>query len=216
MSGVLPLTTRGRHLPSSWTHLTSLHTPVHPLITSQLVSITVDYLCTSLPSLWLARSPTLVYALVYVVHHLHCVAVCVVPFLNIVLPVGLLFIKKRSLPALGLRSLFSTVSSLSRDNVCNVLCISSLSVQYNDQKYILGFYSTKVGMLWSVLYFYCDWQISSRKKENGNGSILPGLGRDEIFFVGEGRERFENPLVSPSSVWCQVIAALRSLVSSSS
>ncbi len=36
--------------------------------------------------------------------------------------------------------------------------------------------------------------IAARKKENGNGSILPGLGRDEIFFVGEGRERFENPL----------------------
>ncbi len=114
-------------------------TPVHPLITSQLVSITVDYLCTSLPSLWLARSPALVYVLVYVVHHLHCVAVCVVPFLNIVLPVGLLFIKKRSLPALGLRSLFSTASSLYCDNVCNVLCISWLSVQYNDQKIHLVF-----------------------------------------------------------------------------
>ncbi len=41
--------------------------------------------------------------------HQHCVAVCGVPFLNnivLFLPVGLLFIKKRSLPALGPRSLF--------------------------------------------------------------------------------------------------------------
>ncbi len=30
--GVLSLSTRGRHLPSSWTQLSSLHTPVHPLI----------------------------------------------------------------------------------------------------------------------------------------------------------------------------------------
>ncbi len=30
---VLPLTTRGRRPPSFWTHLSSLHTPLHPLIT---------------------------------------------------------------------------------------------------------------------------------------------------------------------------------------
>ncbi len=80
----------------------------------------------------------------------------------------------------------------------------------------MGFYSTnvnKVGTLWSVLYFYCNWQISAGKKNNntgvgGNGSHSSGSGRDRDFppvfswdwvgkrliFVGVGRERFENSL----------------------
>ncbi len=36
---------------------------------------------------------------------------------------------------------------------------------------ILGFYSTnKVGTLWSVLYFYCNWQLSKKKKKQQHGS----------------------------------------------
>ncbi len=56
------------------------------------------------------------------------------------------------------------------------------------KSYILGFYSTnKVGTLWSVLYFYCNWQISAKKNKNttreweGIGVILPGVERDGIF-----------------------------------
>ncbi len=68
-----------------------------------------------------------------------------------------------------------------------------------------------MGTLWSVLYFYCNWQISAKKnKKNytGVGVILPGVERDGIFpqffrgigtgrdyfFVRVGRERFENSL----------------------
>ncbi len=54
------------------------------------------------------------------------------------------------------------------------------------KNYILGFYSTnKVGTLWSVLYFYCNWQLSAKKKKKtttreweGMGVILPGVERD--------------------------------------
>ncbi len=70
-----------------------------------------------------------------------------------------------------------------------------------------------MGTLWSVLYFYCNWQIPAPKKiktQHGSGrewesffrdwngtgfspSFFVGLGWD-FFFVGVGRERFENPL----------------------
>ncbi len=31
---------------------------------------------------------------------------------------------------------------------------------------ILGFYSTnKVGTMWSVLYFYCNWTLSAKKNK---------------------------------------------------
>ncbi len=59
-----------------------------------------------------------------------------------------------------------------------------LSVQYNNKKRHFGFYSTnKVGTLWSVLYFYCNWQLSKKKKKKtqeweGMGVILPGVERD--------------------------------------
>ncbi len=48
---------------------------------------------------------------------------------------------------------------------------------------ILGFYSTnKVGTLWSLLYFYCNWQLSAKKTTTreweGMGVILPGVERD--------------------------------------
>ncbi len=45
---------------------------------------------------------------------------------------------------------------------------------------ILGFYSTnKVGTLWSVLYFYCNWQLSAKKKKK----TQHGSGREwESFF----------------------------------
>ncbi len=63
------------------------------------------------------------------------------------------------------------------------LCIIRwLSVQYNNKKRHLGFYSNnKVGTLWSVLYFYCNWQLSAKKKKNstgvgGNGSHSSGSG----------------------------------------
>ncbi len=80
-----------------------------------------------------------------------------------------------------------------------------------------------MGTLWSVLYFYCNWQLSAKKKTTtreweGMGVILPGVERDGTFlqffrgigtgrdkfswdwdgkrliFVGLGRERFENSL----------------------
>ncbi len=41
----------------------------------------------------------------------------------------------------------------------------------DDLHEILGFYSTnKVGTLWSVLYFYCNWQLSAKKKKQQHGS----------------------------------------------
>ncbi len=76
----------------------------------------------------------------------------------------------------------------------------------------MGFYSTKVGTLWSELYFDCNWQISAKKKKKhntgvgGSHSSGSGTGRDfppvfswdwdgkRLFFVGVGRERFENSL----------------------
>ncbi len=81
------------------------------------------------------------------------------------------------------------------------LYTSWLSVQYNNKKLHVGFFfSTKVGTLWSVLYFYCNWQISAKKKKTreweGMGVILlgfspnfsVGLGRDEIFlWAWDGR-----------------------------
>ncbi len=96
-------------------------------------------------------------------------------------------------------------------NVCNVHC-EYAGFQFNIiQNYILGFYSIKVGTLWTVLYFYCNWQISAQKtrKWEGMGVILLGVERDgifpqvfhgiemgrEIFFVGVGREMFENPIL---------------------
>ncbi len=63
-----------------------------------------------------------------------------------------------------------------------------------------SFYSTnKVGTLWSVLYFYCNWQLSKEKKKKptreweGMGVILPGVERDGIFLqffrgIGTGRD----------------------------
>ncbi len=45
---------------------------------------------------------------------------------------------------------------------------------------ILGFYSTnKLGTLWSVLYFYCNWQLSAKKQKKQQH----GSGREwESFF----------------------------------
>ncbi len=93
-------------------------------------------------------------------------------------------------------------------NLCNTvhkMAFSSIIITKND---ILGFYSTnKVGTLWSVLYFYCNWQKKKKPREwEGMGVILPGVERDGINppvfswdwdgkrlkFVG--RERFENSL----------------------
>ncbi len=73
-----------------------------------------------------------------------------------------------------------------------------------------------MGTLWSVLYFYCNWQISAKKKTTtreweGMGVILPGvggtgfspsffvvLGREEINFCGSGTgEVWEFTPVSP-------------------
>ncbi len=65
----------------------------------------------------------------------------------------------------------------------------------------MGLYSTnKVGTLWSVLYFYCNWQLSAKKTKNnptreweGMGVILPGVERNGIFLqffrgIGMGRD----------------------------
>ncbi len=52
------------------------------------------------------------------------------------------------------------------------------------KNYIWGFYSTnKVGTLWSVLYFYCNWQLSKKNNNtgvggNGSHSFGSGTGRD--------------------------------------
>ncbi len=89
------------------------------------------------------------------------------------------------------------------------------------KNYILGFYSTnKVCTLWSVLYFYCNWQLSAKKTKkqqhgsgrewesffrewNGTGfspSFFVGLGREEINFCGsETGEVWEFTPVSPSA-----------------
>ncbi len=58
-------------LPPGLIYSSTLYTPVHPLITSQLVSITVDYLGTSLPSLCLARLPTLTCVCMFTVFPVH-------------------------------------------------------------------------------------------------------------------------------------------------
>ncbi len=58
-----------------------------------------------------------------------------------------------------------------------------------------------MGTLWSVLYFYCNWQISAKKKKTttreweGMGVIFPGVERDGIF----PGEVWEFTPVSPSS-----------------
>ncbi len=67
-------------------------------------------------------------------------------------------------------------------NTVHKMAFSSI-ITKND---ILGFYSTnKVGTLWSVLYFYCNWQLSTKKKKkntevggNGSHSSGSGTGRD--------------------------------------
>ncbi len=89
-------------------------------------------------------------------------------------------------------------------------------ILFNDKKNILVFYSTKVGKLWSVVYFYCNWQISAPPK-NGSGREWESFFRElngtefspnfflwdwdgtRFFFVGVGRERFENQL--PCHPW---------------
>ncbi len=71
----------------------------------------------------------------------------------------------------------------------------------------MDFYSTKVGTLWSVLYFYCNWQVPAKKKKktqhgsgrewesffrdwNGMGfspSFFRGIGTGQDFFLWDGR-----------------------------
>ncbi len=144
-AGVLPLSARGRHLPSSWTHHFTPHTcaPTHhftphtcaPTHHSQL-SQCVDYLCTSAPSLCLPRLllPALTCACLYFivfiiwpitfgfVHsgHQHYVAVWGVPFLIIVLflPVGFWFNKVKKRTCIWTQiSIFPRASTLRRDNL---------------------------------------------------------------------------------------------------
>ncbi len=110
----LPLITRGRHLPSSWTNFPFIpHTCHSSHIPSCPSSPQTIYTPHSRPSVWLDyphSSTHLCYVYVslccvtdYVRSsrsgHLHCVAVCGVPFLNIVLflPVGLWFLKEKKL-----------------------------------------------------------------------------------------------------------------------
>ncbi len=67
-----------------------------------------------------------------------------------------------------------------------------------------------MGTLWSVLYLYCNWQISAKKKHGSEREwesfFREWTGRDippvfswdwdgkRYIFVGVGRERFENSL----------------------
>ncbi len=66
-------------------------------------------------------------------------------------------------------------------NLCNTVHKMN-KIQFNiiTKNDILGFYSTnKVGTLWSVLYFYCNWQLSKKKKKKNQH----GSGREwESFF----------------------------------
>ncbi len=70
-------------------------------------------------------------------------------------------------------------------NLCNTVHNKMAFSSYITKNDILGFYSTnKVGTLWSVLYFYCNWQLSAKTKQKttreweGMGVILPGVERD--------------------------------------
>ncbi len=106
----LPLTTRGRHLPSSWSHFPKLLTPVthHTLTCSPLSwpfysllthhSAWINCMCYCVvycSTLWcmLLRTPALC-----------CILWC--PFLFCFLPVGLFVIIKLRFPAFGPRLLF--------------------------------------------------------------------------------------------------------------
>ncbi len=68
------------------------------------------------------------------------------------------------------------------------------------KKYILGFYSTKVGTLWSVICFYCNWQISAKKIKitvvGGNGILLLADGLDAmmlfLFSISPNWTMFEH------------------------
>ncbi len=86
-------------------------------------------------------------------------------------------------------------------NLCNTvhnkMAFSSIIITKND---ILGFYSTnKVGTLWSVLYFDCNWQLSAKKKKtttrdvggNGSHSSESGTGFPPSFFVGWDGKKIE-------------------------
>ncbi len=140
--------------PWTVTLITSLHTPVHPLITSLhtpvhlLITLScsqcVDYLCTSVPSLWLPRLhlPALTCACLYFtvfiiwpitfgfVHsgHQHYVAVWGVPFLIIVLflPVGFWFNKVKKLTCIWTQiSTFPRASMLRCDRSLPQLTVYS-------------------------------------------------------------------------------------------
>ncbi len=65
-----------------------------------------------------------------------------------------------------------------------------------------------MGTLWSVLYFYCNWQISAEKTTTreweGMGVILPGVdgtGFSPSFFVGFGREEINFCGSGTGEVW---------------
>ncbi len=98
---------------------------------------------------------------------------------------------------------FCTANTMLYHWATGTLCISWLSVQYNKKLHIGGF-STKVGTLWSVLYFYCNWKISAKTKHGSRREWesffwdFPQIFQLDwdgmrFFFVGVGQERFENP-----------------------
>ena len=93
----------------------------------------------------------------------------------------------------------------------------------------MNFYLTKVGMLWSVLYFIFIflWQIPAKKKYNivgGNVSHSSGietgrdfppvffvwLGRDGIFFCGSGTGEiwkstyYNSNMISHHILYCNI------------
>ncbi len=90
----------------------------------------------------------------------------------------------------------------------------------SDCKSCVVYSSLQVGTLWSVLY-YCNWQISAKKKKqnkkktqecegmgvilgSGTGRDFPpsffmGLGPDKIYFCGTG-EVWKSTPVSPSNL----------------
>ncbi len=83
--------------------------------------------------------------------------------------------------------------------ICATLCIIRwLSVQYNNKKRHFGFFIQLIrwAPLWSVLYFYGNWQLSAKKKQqHGSGREWESFFREwnGIFLqffrgIGTGRD----------------------------
>ncbi len=116
----LPLTTRGRHPPSSWTHLPKLLTPVtHHTLSCSTLSRSLYSLLTP-HSVWLncMCCCVLLHTLVYALEDTSTALCSVVSRSVLFLPVGLFVIIKLHFPAFGPRLLFFLGAPLPhRDNL---------------------------------------------------------------------------------------------------